>query len=537
MNRRFQISVWFAVVCAVVATAGCGPRETRVALGNRAQILHKGNGAEPQDLDPQIVTGVSEHHIIMALLEGLVTEDPVDLHPIPGVAERWDISPDGKVYTFHLRADAKWSNGDPVTANDFLESFKRMLMPSLATEYAYMHYVVKNAEAFNTGKLTDFEQVGYKVIDDRTLQITLENPTVYFLSLLNHDSWFPVHLPTIRKYGQPYERNNKWTRPGHYVGNGPFVLERWRVNDVIVVRKNPNYWDKDRVRLSKIYFYPIEAGDTEERAFRSGQLHATDTMISGKIPVYQKNHPELLVNDAYLGTYFYRFNVTKPPFTDKRVRQALTMAIDREAIVEKIARGGQLPAYNFTPPATAGYTARAKITPDLALAKKLLAEAGYPDGKNFPKTELLLNTAESHKAIAEAIQQMWKKNLGIEVELANQEWKVYIDSQRTLDYQVCRASWIADYVDPNSFLDMWLTGGGNNETGWSNKEYDQLIGDAGRETDAAKRLELFQKAEALLLDELPVLPIYFYTHVAARRPEVKGWYPTILDNQPTQRRR
>ena len=520
------------LIVALCLQSGCGKRETRVENGNRLQILYIGNGTEPQDLDPGIITGVQEFHIIMALFEGLVTEDPVDLHPVPGVAESWDISPDNTIYTFHLRRDAKWSNGDPVTAGDFLETYKRNLTPSLASEYAYMHFVVKNAEAYNTGKLTNFDEVGYKALDDHTLRITLNYSTPYFLSLLLHHSWYPVHLPTLRKYGDPYKRGNHWTRPGHFVGNGAFVLSKWRVNDVVVAKKSPTYWDRDRVKLKEIHFYPIESDDTEERRFRSGQLHITETVPLTKIDVYKKNNPELIQIHPYLGSYFYDINTTKPPFNDKRVRKALSLAIDRESIVKNITRGGQLPAFNLTPPGTAGYTCRAQLRENVAEANRLLAEAGYPGGKNFPPFELLFNTSEAHRAIAEAIQQMWKSNLGIDARLANQEWKVYLDSQRTLHYQVSRASWIGDYVDPNSFLDMWTTDNGNNRAGWSNKEYDSLIEEAARTGDLKKRLEVFQKAEAILLDELPMIPIYFYTRVCLQRPEIKGWYPTILDNHP-----
>jgi oligopeptide transport system substrate-binding protein len=393
-----------------------------------------------------------------------------------------------------------------------------------------MHYVVKNAEAYNEGKITDFNQVGYKVIDDHTLQITLDNPTPYFLSLLTHQSWYPVHMPTVAKYGDPYQRGNKWTRPGRFVGNGPFVLTKWRVNDVIEVRKSPTYWDRDRVRLKAIRFYPIESDDTEERSFRAGQLHVTLTVPLSKIDYYKANHPDLITIGPYLGTYFYRVNVTKPPLNDKRVRQALAMAIDRESIVKDVMKGGELPAFNLTPPGTAGYTCRTHLKEDLAEAKRLLAEAGYPDGKGLPPIELLYNTLEAHRTIAEAIQQMWKTKLGVDARLANQEWKVYLDSQRSLNYQICRGSWIGDYVDPNSFLDMWLTGGGNNETGWSNPEYDRLIAQAAATVDPQQRLDVFQKAEAILMDEMPEIPIYFYTRVCLQRPEVKGWYPTLLDN-------
>lgn len=528
--RRFLLCLGAAA--AISLFPGCSERQTLVQVGDREQILNIGNGAEPQDLDPDIVTGVTEFHIMMSLLEGLVTEDPVDLHPVPGVAESWDISPDRKVYTFHLRKDAKWSNGEPVTARDFWESYKRILTPSLGSEYAYMHFVVKNAEAYNEGKITNFDEVGYKVIDDHTFRITLNNPTPYFLSLLIHMSWLPVNIRTVAKYGDPYQRGNKWTRPGHYVGNGPFVLAKWHVNDVIEVRKSPTYWDRDRVRLKAIRFYPIESDDTEERAFRAGQLHVTETVPLSKMDYYKANYPNLLQIGPYLGTYFYRVNVTKPPLNDKRVREALAMAIDRESIVKDIMKGGQQPAFNFVPPGTAGYTCRTHLHENIAEAKRLLAEAGYPNGKGMPPISLLYNTSEAHRTIAEAIQQMWKTKLGVDARLVNEEWKVYLDAQRSLNYQICRAAWIGDYVDPNSFLDMWLTGGGNNETGWSNPEYDRLIAEAAATTDPQQRLEVFQKAEAILIDEMPEIPVYFYTRVYLKRPEVKGWYSNILSDHP-----
>jgi oligopeptide transport system substrate-binding protein len=528
--HRPQILVCLLIGGLAAMWSGCGLRETRVQRADREQILLRGNGVEPAGLDPQIVTGVSEFHIMTSLLEGLVVEDPVDLHPIPGVAERWDISPDRRVYTFHLRPDARWSNGDPVTAQDFWESYKRILTPSLASENAYMLYVVTNAEAFNTGTLTNFDAVGFKVVDLHTFQVTLTHPTPYFLSLLNHHSWFPVPVRTIAKYGPVYTRGSTWTRPGHFVGNGAFVLDQWHLNSVIVVKKSPTYWDRDRVRLKEIRFYPIDDVNAEERAFRAGQLHVTDTLPLAKIETYKTKHPELLSMGPYLGNYFYRLNVTKPPLNDKRVRQALALSIDREALVKNVTRGGQEPAFFYTPPNTAGYTCRTRLTPDLEVARKLLAEAGYPGGKGFPPVEILFNTSEAHRAIAEAIQQMWKKNLGVNVTLVNQEWKVYLDSTHSLNYQMARASWIADYVDPNSFLDLWVTGGENNETGWSNPEYDRLIAAAAAAPDQQERYEDFQKAEAILLDELPVIPIYFYTRVCLKRPELKGWYPTLLDN-------
>ena len=513
--------------------AGCSRRQTSVGLGDQEQILHIGNGAEPQGLDPQVTTGVPESHILAALFEGLVAEDPKDLHPIPGVAESWDISGDLKIYTFHLRHNAKWSNGDSVTAHDFVKSYKRMLSPNFAAMYSGMLFVVKNAEAYYNKKVSDFNEVGFKALDDFTLQITLDNPTPYFLSLLNHHSWFPVHIPTVEKYGKMDDQgNNRWTRLGNFVGNGPFILKEWKINQVIAVEKNQTYWDHDKVRLHEIHFHPIESLDTEERSFRSGQLHKTNKIPPTKISVYTKEHPEFLRIDPYLTVYFYRFNVRKPVLENKKVRQALAMAIDRKSIVENITLGGERPAYCLTPPNTAGYTCKAQVPTDFEAAKKLLAEAGYPDGKGFPSIEIVFNTVELHKTIAEAIQQMWKKHLHIDVQLVNQEWKVYQDTLKQMNYQIARSGWVGDYVDPKTFLDMFITDGGNNRTGWSKLEYDRLLTETDQTGDPQKRFELFQKAEAILLDEAPIIPIYFNTQAYLIQPSVKGWYPTILDSHP-----
>jgi len=523
-----------AALAGLVLVAGCSKPPTRVSVGNQEQILHKGNGSDPQELDPHIVQGVTEHNILQALFENLVTEDPTDLRPVPGQAERWDISPDGTVYTFYLREGIRWSNGDPVTAHDFVHSYRRALTPSLGSEYAYMYFVMQGAEDYFKGKTQDFSSVGAKALDDRTLRITLNGPVPYFLSLLNHYSWWPVHLPTLARHGDPYRRNNRWTRPGNFVGNGPFVLARWEVGHVIVAKKNPHYWNAANVKLSEIHFHPIESADTEERSFRSGQLHVTAAVPLSKIPAYRRDNPQLLHIDPYLGAYFYRINTTRAQFRDKRVRQALAMAIDRKTIVENVTRGGQLPAYFFTPPDTAGYTSRAAIRYDPGGARKLFAQAGYPGGKGFAPFEILYNTSEGHKSIAEAIQQMWKKELGIDVKMLNQEWKVYLDTEKSKDYDVSRAGWIGDYADPSTFLETFLAESGNNRTGWANAEYDRLLKEAARLGDRQARYELFQKAEAIFLDEMPVIPIYHYTRVYLLDPSVRGWRPTILDHHPYQ---
>ena len=342
----------------LIAATGCGHRQTPVEQGARDQILHFGNGAEPSDLDPHIVTGVPEHSIMSSLLEGLVSPDPRDLHPMPGAAESWEISPDGKVYTFHLRKNGKWSNGEPLTAQDFVDSYQRILTPALASEYGYMLFSITNAEAYATGKIKNFVEVGVKALEKFTLQITLHDPTPYFLSMLGcHYSTWPVNVRTIARHGPILERGNKWTRPGNYVGNGPFVLDSWKVNQLVKVRKNTNYWDAEHVKLNAIYFYPTEEMNSEERMFRTGLLHKTETIPPTKIAVYKEKWPQALQLDPYFCTYFYRFNCTKKPFSDVRVRKALGLAFDRKVIVQLLTRKGEVPATTLVPPLIPGYEA------------------------------------------------------------------------------------------------------------------------------------------------------------------------------------
>ncbi|BET65622.1 ABC transporter substrate-binding protein [Opitutales bacterium ASA1] len=518
----------FAFLSALVL-AGCGPKETRVQQGLREQVLHLGNLSEPADLDPQIITSIQDFHIVMALFEGLMGYHPETAKPVPVQAERWDVSADGRVYTFHLRPDLRWSNGDPVTAHDYLYSYRRMLTPSLGAEYAYMHFVVVGAEAYARGDTTDFSTVGYEALDDRTLRITLREPTPYFLGLLAHSSWYPVHPATVEAHDGGARRGTRWTRVENIVTNGPFVLKDWRPNQFIEVRRNPLHWEAAGVRLQAIRFYPIESADTEERAFRSGQLHVTASIPISKLDVYRRESPELLHVHPILATYIYRFNTRRPPLDDVRVRKALALAIDREAIVERVTRGGQLPAYRFTPPGAGGHDSSARLEGTLEDARRLLAEAGFPEGRGFPSLQLLYNTNEGHRQIAEAVQQMWRVALGIDVGLYNQEAKVYTDTMRNGDYDIARYAWVGDYNDPNTFLDMMVTDGGNNQTGWSNAEFDRLLAEAGRAADEATRFALFDRAEQLLMNEVPFAPVYFYTRNNLRLPMVKGWYGNVLD--------
>ena len=546
LNRSLLLPL--LLVSCIFAT-GCGKSKSPAGSGTTAsnsataasgakaptpQIWHVGNGAEPQDLDPQAITGVPEHKIMMALFEGLASEDPKDLHPVPGLAESWDISPDGKTYTFHLRKNAKWSDGSPITSDDFVQSYKRMLTPDFASEYAYLIYdYVVGAKEYYDRKLTDFTQVGFKAPDAQTLIVSLKNPAPYLMKIIaSHYAWTPVPVKVIAKFGPLGQKRTAWTRLGNHVGSGPFMLKEWLPNQKIVVARNPHYWDAATVKLDEIHFYPTEDISTEERMFRTGQLHKTNELPNAKIDVYRKDFPESLRIDPYLGVYFYRCNVARAPLNDKRVRKALALTIDRESIVSKVTRGGQQPAYAVSYPGTAGYTPRAKITGTHADAKRLLAEAGFPDGKGLPKIELLYNTSENHRAIAEAIQQMWKRNLGVDISLLNQEWKVYLDSQHTTNFTLQRGGWIADYVDPHVFLEIWVTSNGNNDTNWSNADYDRLFQQALAAKTETERYEIYQQMDAILVDECPIIPIYYYTHPYALSPKVKNFHPTLLDNHP-----
>lgn len=530
--RRLPVLRLPAAVACLLALAGCWSRESPVGSGNRTQVLHRSLGADAAELDPHVVTGLPEFNVITALFEGLVAEHPADLSPVPGVAERWEVSPDGLTYTFHLRADARWSHGEPVTARDFLASFRRVLTPSLGADYANMLYVVSRAEAYHRGELTDFARVGFAAPDDRTLVINLDHPVPHFLSLLTHPVWFPVHLPTLEKHGAAGRRGGAWTLPANFVGNGPFLLKEWRPGRVIIVEKSPRYWDAAHVRLQAIHFHPADSVEAEERAFRAGQLHLTESLPVSKVDAYRRDPAGVLRLSPFLDTYFYRLNVTRPLLNDVRIRRALALAVDRRAIVEKITRGGQQPAFSFTPPGTAGYAPPVDFADGPAAARDLLAAAGYPGGRGLPDLELMINSSGNHRVIAEAVQEMWRRELGVTVRLVNMEQKTLLAQRRTLDYQILRSDWVGDYLDPTTFLDLFTTGSGNNHTGWTNAAYDALLHEAARTPDQAARHGLLRRAEAILLAEAPVIPVFHYTTVRLVHPAVRGWHDTLLDRHP-----
>jgi oligopeptide transport system substrate-binding protein len=520
------------IITALILISACGRLATNVDTGTANQVLHLGNGSEPSGLDPHLITDVGASRIVAELLEGLIGLDPKTLAAEPAAASSWKVSADLKTYTFYLNPNGKWSNGDKVVAQDFVYSWQRLLMPDLASEYSYQLFVVSGAEDYHTGIIEDFNSVGVKAINDLTLQVELQAPTPYFLTLLSHPSTFPVHRPTIEEFGDIDDPGSLWTRAGNYVGNGPFVLTEWALNRIIRIEKSPSYRDAEKIKLNEVRFYPIDNLSTEERMFRASTLHITESIPSEKIAVYQAKNSQEIKISPYFGTYYYRINTLKPPLDDKRIRLALAMTIDREKIVTAITKGGQIPAYNFTPPDTEGFTARAKIPFDIERAQQLLADAGYPGAEGLGPIEILYNTSEGHKKIAIAIQQMWKLALGIDVKLYNQDWKSSLITISNLDYQVARSAWIGDYPDPNTFLDTMTTGNGNNRTGFTNAEYDALIRKAANTMDQQQRFEYFQQAEQILTEEVPVIPIYTYTQNYLRSNDVKGWHDNVLDYHP-----
>ena len=515
-----------------LAALGAGMAGTGFALEPaKEQVLNVGNSGEPRELDPGKATGAIESGILWNLFEGLTTLHPISLEVMPGQAESWSVSDDGITYTFKLRPNIKWSDGKPVTANDFVFAWRRVVDPKTASEYAYILNYVKNGKNIIAGKEKDLTKLGVKAIDGKTLQVQLENPTPFFPFLTAFYTYMPVPEHVVKKHP-----GREWYKAGNIVTNGPFVLQDWELNKVIRLKKSDTYYDKNTVTLQTVNMLPIEKIETEEVMFRTGQLHITNEVPTIKVPRLMKEKAKKEKRGKYhpynnipgLGIYYYELNTKAKPLDDVRVRKALSLAIDRKLLVDRVTRSGEMPADAFVPPGAGGYkpVASVGVTSNIEEAKKLLAAAGYPNGKGFPKTEILYNTSENHKKIAVAIQQMWKQNLNVDIGLFNQEWKVYLNTRQSNDFQIARAGWIGDYPDPNTFLDLWTSTSGNNNTQWGLKEYDDLISKANQEPDQAKRFEYFAKAEALLARDMPMIPIYYYTHDKLVSEQIKIFDPS-----------
>jgi oligopeptide transport system substrate-binding protein len=530
--KRYRAILGLGMV-GLLALAGCRDRETLVERARAENMVLLGNGAEPADLDPQIITGVPEARIVQGLFEGLVRYDPATLDPLPGVAERWELAEDKVTYTFYLRAEAMWSDGVPVTAHDFHAAFERILLPEVGSENAESLFYIAGAAAFKNGETTDFSTVGVRVIDERTLEVRLAQPTSFFLRLLSSRSYFPMPRHVLTRFDAMRRQGTAWTREGNLVGNGPYVLAQWRRDQFIELVKSETYWDRARVAVDRVRFLPIENDSAEEASYRAGQLHKTSGVPVQRIETWRRENPAELRTAPYSGTYYYVFNVTRPPLDDARVRRALALAINRAAITGDITRGGEQVAPRFMPDGVAGYVSPvAGVELDLAEARRLLAEAGYPGGAGFPVVTLLFNTAENHRLIAEAVQQMWRRDLGIDVRMENQEWKVYLSNMHLGNFDICRAGYIVAPDDPTVFLEAFTTGHGFNNSKYSDPEYDALFARSRAEADEATRAALFARMEETIDAAMPVAPVYHYTNSYLIRPELLNWTDNLLGEYP-----
>ncbi|ECI5658564.1 oligopeptide ABC transporter substrate-binding protein OppA [Salmonella enterica subsp. diarizonae] len=508
-----------ALIAASAATAADVPAGVQLA---DKQTLVRNNGSEVQSLDPHKIEGVPESNVNRDLFEGLLISD-VEGHPSPGVAEKWE-NKDFKIWTFHLRKNAKWSDGTPVTANDFVYSWQRLADPNTASPYAsYLQYGhIANIDDIIAGKKPATD-LGVKALDDHTFEVTLSEPVPYFYKLLVHPSVSPVPKSAVEKFG------DKWTQPANIVTNGAYKLKNWVVNERIVLERNPQYWDNDKTVINQVTYLPISSEVTDVNRYRSGEIDMTyNNMPIELFQKLKKEIPNEVRVDPYLCTYYYEINNQKAPFNDVRVRTALKLALDRDIIVNKVKNQGDLPAYSYTPP----YTDGAKLVePEWFKwsqekrneeAKKLLAEAGFTADK--PLTfDLLYNTSDLHKKLAIAVASIWKKNLGANVKLENQEWKTFLDTRHQGTFDVARAGWCADYNEPTSFLNTMLSDSSNNTAHYKSPAFDKLIADTLKVTDDAQRSELYAKAEQQLDKDSAIVPVYYYVNARLVKPWVGGY--------------
>jgi oligopeptide transport system substrate-binding protein len=522
-RRIFSRAHLFFLLPACVLIFGCSPPEPPADL----TII---NSAEPESLDPALIVAQVDERVVEGLFEGLTRLEPVKARAVPGLAERWEISPDGKTYTFHLRTNLVWSTGEPITADDVVYSWIRALDPKTAARYAGQLYYLKNAEDFNTGKIKDPSLVGVKALDKLTIQVELAAPTAFFLDLCAFQTLAVVPRQAIEKYG------DHWLTHKPLPVSGAYELDTWRLNDKIRLVKNPRYWDAANTQSAIVDILPIGSPSTALNLYERGEVDIAwdKSMIPPELIDVLLKRPDFHPF-SYLGTYFVRFNTTHKPFDDPRVRQALALAIDKERIVTKITRTGEHITSHLVPDGTQNYTSPEGLGYNVELARKLLAEAGYPGGKGFPHCEYLYDsTSKLHENIAIELQQMWHDELGIQMDLRQIETQVFWGTLSRMDYDLARSSWIGDYNDANTFLGMFVTGDGNNETGWGNPRYDELVHTANQTVDVKKREELFQQAETILVrDNVPIIPLYIYVGVNYfDTNKVQGIWENVLDEHP-----
>lgn len=498
------------------------------------QVLHRGNGSQPQGLDPHLTEGVPDSNVQRELFEGLVGAGP-DVSLQPGVAQRWDINEDGTRYVFHLRRDAKWSNGEPMTSADWVYSFRRVLDPATGSKYAMILSPIVNARQIMASELPK-EELGVAALDDYTLEIRLNAPAPYFLELLTHNTAYPVHRASVEKHGDAYGR------AGNLVGNGAYVLDELVMQSHIRLVRNPHFYDNANTIIDEVYFYPIEDQAAELKRYRANELDMTYEVPNAQFDWIAANLKDELVVAPYFGTYYFGFNTSRPPLDDARVREALTLAIDRDIITDKLTRFGEIPTYSFTPPGVPGYDYDA-VRPEWAdwtqaqrneRARQLMAEAGY--GADNPLAlEIRYNTHQNHKKISLGIASMWKKELGVRATLINEEFRVFLANrrQRTLT-QVIRMGWIGDYLDPTNYLDLNHSQNAQNDVAYDNPRYDALLEEAALIADPVLRMQTLQEAERMMLADYPIAPIYTYVSKRLVKPYVRGWQSNASDHHRTR---
>lgn len=533
MNRYswccvFAVAVLVLFACskkvdrpAEAPSTSISAKSTEKAPPDPDRFLRFALETEPEYLDPGLLSEANGGLVATNLFERLLIIDPHSGELVPGAAETWEVSDDLLIYTFHLRKNAKWSDGLPVTAHDFVYAWERVLNPKNAAKYAFAMHYLKNGQDYNTGAITDAAQLGFTATDDYTLTLTLEEPTPFILDLLSKFVYAPVPRQAIEAHG------DKWTHAANIVTNGPFHLKEWVPYKNVTIIKSDTHWNAANMKIGGVHFYPIEERETAYKMYEAGQLDIAWNVPEVRIP--QLMGRKDFVMHPFLAADFFRVNVSKAPFDNKLVRQALALAIDRETLCNKYLRKMKVSTGVLVPMGVGGYTSPPGQVFDPQKAKRLLTEAGFANPKDLGVVSLHYNTDETLKLVAQVVQQMWQKYLGIEVELFNEEYKSHLKTMKALNYDVTRSRWIGDYVDPNTYLELFVSDSTINRTGWKNTTYDALIAAAAAELDQDKRFTHLQQAEAILLEEAPVIPLYVHTKAYLIREDVRGYSPQISD--------
>jgi oligopeptide transport system substrate-binding protein len=517
---------------ALILLPACARRESAVESGLRTQFLQAGNGVEPSSLDPQRNTGSPEANIIRELYDSLVIADPESLGAVkPNGATHWEISPDGLAYTFHLRPDSRWSNGDPVTAEDYRASLIRLLEPDLGATLANLAYPLAGAEDYHRGRSKDPASIGVTTDGPHVLRLRLRSPLPQLLNYLETYPFVAVHRTSVEAGGNWLNPSSPWTRPGQMITNGPYRLKSWTPNRPLILERNPHYRDPDRVKLAEIHYHPIESLDTEERAFRTGQLHLTSGVPASKVPAYREANDRVLHISPRLGLHYLNLNTERPTLKDARVRRALAFAIDRRQLATQVLGRGETPAESLGQPGMGGYAPRHRLAGGPEEARRLLAAAGFPGGAGFPRLSYLYNTSERNRDVAEALQQMWRRELGIDVELRNEEWKVFLSSRQRGQYDLARAGW-NPFTPECAELFLLCHGSSEfNDSRWHHAGYDELYARASTTLDVAARHELYQQLDQLILEEMPIIPLAYNSAVRLIHPSVQGWRDNLRDTR------